>query len=113
MTGLVAVALASTAAAAEAPQNPDADVECLVDLARTKGQLEQADRARADLAIMYYLGRLTARLSEVELAQRIERLSRPSTEDQAKAIRRRCAAEMMTSALFMAPINKALAQAAK
>lgn len=111
MTGLIVVALATTAAAA--PQNPDEDLECLVDVARTKGKLEQADRQQADLAIMYYLGRLTARMSEIELAERVERLPRPSTEDQAKALRRRCAADLITSALFMAPINKALSEAAK
>lgn len=111
IVGLAVVALPGLGAAQ--PRASDPDLECLVDVARSKGRLADADKRRADLAMMYYLGRLTTRMSETEVAERIAQLPRPTTEEQATAIRRRCAADLLTAAIFLAPINKALSEAAK
>ena len=99
-------------AAAAEPKAGPSDVECLADVARAKSRLGEDDRRRADLAMMYYIGRLSAQMSEVEIAVQIEQLPRRTPEEQA-ALRRSCAAGLMTAMIFMAPVNKALADIAK
>ncbi len=101
----------STPAAAE-PTTGASDIECLADVARAKGKLEGEDRRRADLAMMYYMGRLSARMSQVEIAAQIEQLPQRIPQEQA-ALRLSCAADLMTAMIFMAPVNKALADIVK
>lgn len=108
---LLAALTLSKPAAAE-PNARASDIECLADGARAKSKLGEQDRRRADLAMMYYMGRLSARMSEVEIAAQIDQLPQRTAEEQA-ALRRGCAANLMTSMIFMAPVNKALADVVK
>lgn len=64
---------------------------------------------RAD-SLTFDLSVSPERLNELELAERVARLP---NDEKAAAVIRRCAADLVTTAIFMAPNNRALAETAK
>ena len=110
--GLTALLLCVSAAPATAASTPgDADLACLINIADTKARVtREADKRGADLAIMYYLGRLRARFSTEEIGAQMLRYRGALTPEQSQADGRRCSMSFMAEVFDMGVLNRLLTE---
>ena len=104
--------LASVSSAAFAAEPTiDPDVRCLASAADTKANVDSdAEKRGADLAMMYYLGRLRARLPAAEIAAQVTSLRREASEDQQQLEGRGCSAHFLAELIGLVQVNQALAK---